>query len=190
MPRLKSHDKRNKILSAAIRVFAEHGLAAPTSAISQTAGVAEGTLFTYFETKDDLLNALYREIKLELAGVMMSDFARKKDVRSKLRHIWDAYVNWGVAQPDRRRLLAYLKVSDKLTEETKAVGYAPFAEIQVMAREAIAQKLLRDLPLEFITAAMEALAQTTMELMAAHPSKAGKYRAFGFEMLWNGITRS
>jgi AcrR family transcriptional regulator len=190
MSRPRSDNKRDRILSAAIRVFAERGLSAPTSAISKAAEVAEGTLFTYFETKDDLVNALYREIKLELAGVMMSDFARKKDVRSKLRHIWNAYVNWGVAQPDRRRLLAYLKVSDRLTEETKAVGYAPFAEIQVMAREAIAQNLFKDLPLEFITEAMEALAQTTMELMASYSSKAGKYRAFGFEMLWNGITRS
>jgi len=72
--RPKSEDKRNAILDAATRVFAERGLtAAPTSEISKEAGVAEGTLFTYFKTKDDLMNALYREIKLELADAMMSD---------------------------------------------------------------------------------------------------------------------
>jgi AcrR family transcriptional regulator len=55
--------------------------------------VAEGTLFTYFKTKDDLINALYREIKLELADAMMSGFLRKKTVRTRLRHVWDGYVN-------------------------------------------------------------------------------------------------
>src|SRR5712672_503691 len=72
MARLKSEDKRNSILSAATKVFAERGLAAPTVAITAVAGVAEGTLFTYFRTKDELVNALYREIKLELADAMMS----------------------------------------------------------------------------------------------------------------------
>jgi AcrR family transcriptional regulator len=79
--RPKSEDRRNAILDAATRVFAERGLsAAPTSEISKQAGVAEGTLFTYFNTKDGLINALYREIKLELADAMMSDFPRKKKV--------------------------------------------------------------------------------------------------------------
>ena len=96
MARPKSDDKRNAILDAATRVFAERGLtAAPTSEISKQAGVAEGTLFTYFKTKDDLINALYREIKLELADAMMSGFPRKKSVRARLRHVWDGYVNWG-----------------------------------------------------------------------------------------------
>jgi AcrR family transcriptional regulator len=94
--RPKSEDKRNAILDAATRVFAERGLtAAPTSEMSKQAGVAEGTLFTYFKTKDDLINALYREIKLQLADAMMSGFPRKKSVRTRLRHVWDSYVNWG-----------------------------------------------------------------------------------------------
>ena len=98
MARPKSEDKRNAILEAATRLFAERGLAAaPTSTISNWAGVAEGTLFTYFRTKDDLINSLYREIKLELADAMMSDFPRKKNVRTRLRHVWDRYVKWGIA---------------------------------------------------------------------------------------------
>jgi AcrR family transcriptional regulator len=90
----RSEDKRNAILDAATRVFAERGLtAAPTSEISKEAGVAEGTLFTYFKTKDDLMNALYQEIKLELADAMMSGFPRKKSVHTKLQHVWDGSVN-------------------------------------------------------------------------------------------------
>ena len=82
MARPRSEDKRNAILDAATHVFAERGLtAAPTSEISKQAGVAEGTLFTYFKTKEDLINALYREIKLELADPMMSDFHREEECR-------------------------------------------------------------------------------------------------------------
>jgi AcrR family transcriptional regulator len=77
--RPKSEDKRNAILDAATRLFAKPGLAAaPTSEISKRAGIAEGTLFTYFESKGDLINSLYREIKLELADAMMSGFPSKE----------------------------------------------------------------------------------------------------------------
>src|SRR6202140_50485 len=118
--RPKSEDKRNAILDAATRVFAERGLtAAPTSEISKQAGVAEGTLFTYFKTKDDLINALYREIKLELADAMMSDFPRKKNVRRRLRHVWDRYVDWGIANPKQRKVLAQLQVSEVLSKESR-----------------------------------------------------------------------
>ena len=187
MARPKSEDKRDAILAAATSVFAEGGLSAPTSAISKAAGIAEGTLFTYFPTKDDLLNALYRQIKLELAKVLMSGFARKKAVRAKLQHIWNALVNWGVANPDRRKVLAQLVVSGKLTKETKAVGAAPFAEVEVMGREAIAQGAIREFPLEFLIAMMEAMTQATIELIAANPSNASQYHTLGFEALWNAL---
>src|ERR1700694_3990670 len=189
MARKKRDGKRDAILSAATSVFAEGGLSAPTSAISKAAGVAEGTLFTYFPTKDDLLSALYRHIKLELAEVLMSGFARKKEARAKLQHIWDAYVNWGVANPERRKVVAQLAVSDKLTKETKAVGAAPFAELDVMGREAVAQGTIRDLPPEFFGAMLEAMTQATVALIAANPSNAAKYRTLGFEALWNGLKK-
>jgi AcrR family transcriptional regulator len=41
-------------------VFAERGPGAPTSAISAAAAVADGTLFLYFKTKDDLQPKLHQ----------------------------------------------------------------------------------------------------------------------------------
>jgi len=189
--RPKSENKRNAILDAATRLFAERGLtAAPTSEISKQAGVAEGTLFTYFKTKDDLINALYREIKLELAGAMMSGFPRKKSVRTRLRHVWDGYVNWGVANPEQRKVLAQLQVSGMLSKESIEAGSAPFVEMQNMIRDAIERHILRaDLPIELISKMLSALAEATMDLMVLKPATANKYRDGGFDIYWAGITR-
>src|ERR1700680_3422074 len=145
MARPKSENKRNAILDAATRLFAERGLtAAPTSEISKQAGVAEGTLFTYFKTKDALINALYSEIKLELADAMMSGFPRKKSVRTKLRHVWDGYVNWGVKNPKQRKVLGQLQVSGMLSKESIEAGSAPFVEMQNMIRNAIGRTIFRE----------------------------------------------
>jgi AcrR family transcriptional regulator len=190
--RPRSEDKRNAILEAATRLFAERGLTdAPTSEISKQAGIAEGTLFTYFKTKDDLINALYRELKLELADAMMSDFPRKKNVRTKLRHIWDRYLNWGIANPKQRKVLAQLQVSEVLTKESKDAGGAPFVEFQTMIRDAIEQRLFRnDLPAELISRSLATLVEATIDLTVSKPSKADKYRDSGFQMFWAGITKS
>jgi AcrR family transcriptional regulator len=189
--RPKSGDKRNAILDAATHLFAERGLAAaPTSEISKRARVAEGTLFTYFETKYDLINSLYREIKLELADAMMSDFPRKKNVRTRLRHVWDRYVNWGIANPEQRKVLAQLQVSEVLTEGSRDAGSAPFGEFQTMIRDAIEQRLFRnDLPVELISKSLAALVEATIDLTVSNPSKAKNYRDSGFQMFWAGITR-
>jgi AcrR family transcriptional regulator len=191
MARPKSEDKRNAILDAATRLFADRGLtAAPTSEISKQAGVAEGTLFTYFKTKDDLINALYREIKLELADAMMSDFPRKKNVGTRLRHVWDRYVNWGIANPKQRKVLAQLTVSEVLTKESRDAGGAPFVEFQAVIRDAMEQHVFRnDVPVELISRSLAALVEATIELTVSHPSKAKQYRDSGFQMFWAGITK-
>jgi TetR/AcrR family fatty acid metabolism transcriptional regulator len=54
--------KRRAILESAVRVFAEHGFfAARIRDIAAGAGVAEGTIYLYFDGKDDLLLTAFRE---------------------------------------------------------------------------------------------------------------------------------
>src|SRR6266545_470982 len=174
MARPKSEDKRNAILAAATQVFAERGPGAATSTISSAAGVGEGTLFTYFKTKDDLLNALYREIKLELADAIMTGFPRKKSIRDRLRHVWDRYVEWGVANPLQQRVLTQIEVGGGLTGESDA---------------AVEQRIMRELPQQFVGGMSRALAETTMEFMRRNSGQAELDRNAGFEVLWAGITR-
>ncbi|HEY1100163.1 MAG TPA: TetR family transcriptional regulator, partial [Myxococcota bacterium] len=71
MARPKSDDKRSAILAAAVRVLVKDGLGAATAAIAAEAGVANGSLFTYFPTKSALYNELYRELKAGMASAAL-----------------------------------------------------------------------------------------------------------------------
>ena len=141
-------------------------------------------MFTYFKTKDDLVNALYREIKLDLADAMMSGFPRRTSVRHRLQHVWNGYVDWGVANPLQQTVLKQIQVWSGLTEESKAAGAAPFIEVQRIADETAS-----GLPQSFIGSALSALAETAMEFMRQDPERAETYRTSGFEMLWAGISK-
>lgn len=58
---------RAKLMQAAARIVAGEGMAAATTAaIAAEAGVAEGTLYRHFESKDELLIAAYRQMKQEV----------------------------------------------------------------------------------------------------------------------------
>ena len=58
---------RERLLQAAARIVARDGMeAATTAAIAAEAGVAEGTLYRHFDSKDDLLIASYRQMKQEV----------------------------------------------------------------------------------------------------------------------------
>jgi len=58
-------------MEAALKLFTQRGLhGTSTAQISKEAGVATGTLFNYFPTKDDLINSLYFEMKGKLSRSM------------------------------------------------------------------------------------------------------------------------
>jgi len=73
-PALRADAARNRerIVAAAVEVFAERGLEASTAEIAQRAGVGEATLFRRFPTKDDLVTAIVAVMLEDAATVATS----------------------------------------------------------------------------------------------------------------------
>ena len=115
MARPRNEDRRQAIMAAAGRVIASQGLAAPTALIAKEARVSNGSLFTYFETKADLLNQLYVELKTEMAAAALEGIPTGKSVRAQMAGMWASSLGWATAYPDKRRTLAQLSVSDEIT---------------------------------------------------------------------------
>jgi hypothetical protein len=76
-----------------------------------------------------------------------------------------------------------------LTAASKKAGFAPFVEIEAMAEEAMSQRVIEDLPRDFIRVMMSAMSEATLESMRQQPKQAAVYRRTGFEMLWKGLKR-
>lgn len=190
MARPKSEDKRNAILDSALHVFAEQGLGAATAKIAKGAGVAEGTLFNYFSTKDELLNQLYLELKAEMRDLMLPGYPKDDSVKNRLRQTWRAYVDWGVDHPQKRKVMALLTMSDRITEQNKATSMVAFSDINATMQHAIDSGVFREQSPAFVAAILRTLADTTMEFMTTEPDQAEHYCAAGFEAYWNAIANS
>jgi AcrR family transcriptional regulator len=188
MARPLSENRRASLLDAAIKVFAEHGLSAPTALISKTAEVSEGSFFTYFKTKDDLINTLYREIRLDLSYAVLDGFPRRASVRKRLEHLWTGYVSWGVANPPARRALKHLSISAAIAPAVRAEGGVLFAEVARLQQDAVEQRKLVQLPPVMAAQGLKALAEMTMDLIESEPAQAEQLMAIGFRMLWGALT--
>jgi TetR/AcrR family fatty acid metabolism transcriptional regulator len=88
MARRRSDDKRQRILQAAIKVFARKGyFAAKVSEIAHRAAVADGTIYLYFKNKEDILVNLFDEVMAEHIERARIELAAVDGAPRKLRAI-------------------------------------------------------------------------------------------------------
>lgn len=188
MARPRSDEKRQAILDAAISVIVAQGLSAPTAGIAKKAGVANGSFFTYFETKAELFNQLYLELKRQIATAAMKDFPEKGTQREQAQHIWRNWLQYAAASPNNRRALALLAVSDEITPETRVVAGKLMARFIEQMEKLRAKGPLRHAPPSFSGAIMNSIAEATTEAMIQDPANAKKHCETGFDAFWRAIT--
>ena len=88
MPRPRTEDKRKRILEAAVKVFARKGyFAARVSEIARKAGVADGTIYLYFRSKEDILVKLFDEVMAEHVHQMREALRGLANTPERLRAI-------------------------------------------------------------------------------------------------------
>lgn len=181
-----SDDKRKAILISAAESVAVYGMGAPTAKIALGAGIAEGTLFTYFPTKEALFNELYLTLKHEVAATMMAGYPTTGPLRVRWRHVWDRYIDWGAANPAKRKAIRQLTVSGRIGEPFKTSSDEAFRDIYALMDESVTTGAMTKQPLAFVAAIFEALAETTMEFVAREPREHSRYGSAGFEAFWGG----
>lgn len=188
MARPKSEDKRNAIMEAATRVIVEQGLSAPTATIAREAGIPNGSLFTYFETKANLFNQLFLELKTDMATVALEGYRAEGDLRLQVARVWSNWMNWAVANPDKRRALAQLTVSDEITSATRGAAQKATAELADLMERIRTTGPLRNSPMAFVGMLMNSLAEATMDFMIHDSANAKKHCKAGFETFWRAMT--
>jgi len=187
MARPLSEDRRKAILSAATELIAREGLSAATAQIAKNAGVPHGSIFTYFNTKVELVNAVYLDLKRELTDTVVAGLSGATGDREQLYEVWTTWSRWGVANPSKRRALAQLGQSDQITGPTRQAGYDGAAPVLEVIWRVSAQGALAKAPRDYVGALVEALAATTMDFMGASPEKSDAICESGFEALWRAL---
>jgi AcrR family transcriptional regulator len=187
MARALNPDKRAAILQAAVDEVAEVGLGAATSKIAARAGVATGSLFTYFATKRELLNELYFELKLEVYAQVNSGFPHKAGLEKRARHLWTSFLDWSIEFPEKRKVSLQLNVSDVITPETRARTAEARCTIDAVLAELGTRGALRGLPPSFASAFMGSLQEATMDFITKQPERREELSRKAFQVFWRAL---
>jgi len=143
----RTEDKRECILSAALDLFAEkgfHGTAVPE--IAEHAGVAAGTIYRYFTSKEAIVNAIYQRQKSQMLAAVMADFPFQGEARTQIHHFVSSVLTFARRYPLAFKFLELHHHAPYLDAKSREVE----SSVVTMANEFVAQheraKVLRKAP--------------------------------------------
>lgn len=124
-------DKREAILRAAIKVFANRGyFSSKVADIASEAGIADGTVYLYFRSKDDILHSIFDRAMAEFIDEGRRQLAEIKDPVERIRRI--AQLHLEKLGADRNMAIVFqveLRGSTKFMEQFSAAGFGEYLDI-------------------------------------------------------------
>src|SRR6267378_4083862 len=143
--------KQDHILQTALGLFAAEGLAVPTAKIARKAGVANGTLFNYFPTKQDLIDALYLNNKKEVAQLLQAGGAgNAKSLKESSFVVWNSYVRWAIANPLKHKVMNLFKTAHVLSPKVLAEADDIFKPLHTLVKNGIKKGEVMNLGLDYL----------------------------------------
>ena len=156
-------DKREAILDAALELFAQRtfdGTAVPL--IAERAGVAAGTIYRYFDSKEALVNALYRRCKGELRDVLADAIATGTTHEERFRLLWRGQWLFAAEHPQALAFLETQHHEAYLDAESHALSGEIEAAAVAYVRAAQADGAMRRAPPEMLIAILRPCVPSTL----------------------------
>lgn len=159
-------DRHESILAAALQCFVErgfHGTAIPQ--IAEAADIAAGTIYHYFESKEALVNTLYRTWKSHVAQRVFAAFPHGASSREQFRTMWHEMVAFATAEPTAFAFIELHNHASYLDAESLAVDRTTKDFAATMIRRAQQEGLVKPLDAYVL---MELVFGAFVGLMRAH----------------------
>lgn len=185
-----STEKRDNILKTAMDLFIEKGIqGTPTSLIAKEAGVATGTLFHHFKTKEDLVHALYNLIFDSILEYQEKHFNSKANVYERLRQIWKLDIEWGISHVEYTHFMEQYSFSYYASEMAINEAYERFNHCMTTFRDAIDQKIMKINDFHYVSDHYIWNMRMNTLYFINHPKQCTTENIEKtFEIYWNGIS--
>jgi TetR/AcrR family transcriptional repressor of multidrug resistance operon len=144
---------RPAAIRAALRdLVAERGFhGASMGAVAKAAGVAAGTAYVHYESKEELVYATYLEIKHQLSDAVLPQVDLEAPPRERFIQLWTAIYRHYREEPARAGFLAQLEASPFYEEASRRLEESGDPLLEQATRSDLIE-LLAELPMEVISA--------------------------------------
>jgi AcrR family transcriptional regulator len=149
--RKDSPDKKAAALQATLELISEQGFhAAPMSQIAKRANIGVGTIYRYFAGKEDLINALYIDIKTRMVRHILDADWEIQPVREVFHRLLSGIVRYCLGHPAELSFIEQYENSPLLTAATHAEISRLIEPWERLYQRARAENLLKDLAFEIL----------------------------------------
>lgn len=146
-------DKRERILKAALELFCErgfHGTAVPL--VADRAGVSVGLIYRNFASKEELVNEVYRECKLDFGQSVERLVRLESDFRAQFRRFFTATVEYARARPESFFFLETHHHTPYLDPASREASRLGRGKVTDFLGQGVSLQLLKPLPPELLLA--------------------------------------
>ncbi|ABV38321.1 transcriptional regulator, TetR family [Shewanella sediminis HAW-EB3] len=187
-------DKKQTILDTALTLFVSQGFyATSTASIAKQAGVATGTLFHHFPSKDELMNHLFLTIKQEFANEIQAQIKDSGDLKQDAEHLWCSAIQWAMDNPLKQEFFQQYSMSPSIAIEIREQAMNGILGFMgALLQQGQAQGLLAAYPLALMqdNCHGQYLAATRFFLDNPQTWQDKSHRQASFALFWNAMAKS
>jgi AcrR family transcriptional regulator len=182
-------NKRKAILNTTLKLISSNGFhAAPMSVIAREAGVAAGTIYLYFENKEDLIIQLYKYVK-EILGNSILISEKNISYKQKVFDIWQHVYSFFCNQTEKYKFLEQYEDSPFITHKIAQEVDVFFCHLHQFLQEGIEQGFLRSIDEKIVMILLFRSISTAMKLkiMPTLTYQEEQTPLVIFQSFWDGV---
>lgn len=181
-------DKRERILTTAAALFTSRGIQnTSTAVISREAGVATGTLFNYFATKDELIEQLHAYASDSLVAATAVDTIDTTDYLAAFDLLWRRGITWGCENPTLFWFVEEISRSAYRTRNESTIRWFSYDLIKEFVATGIRRGIVRDIPVDLIhTVVMSTISGIVAEVLVNGADR-DTYIEYSRDIVWRAL---
>ena len=189
--KLKDDDKLRAIAQATFTLVEQTGLSGLTmAAIAREAGIATGTLYVYFASKEELMVALYEQAKTETTASLLQGDDPGAPLRSRFEHLWHNWLDRRLTHYAQMVFIEQYYNSPWFSDASRSLSARLSQGWMAVFEAAKSQQIVKDVPTPMLIGSFAGSVRETANLLRAGtlPDSAAT-RATAFGLCWDGIKR-
>ena len=142
---------KDKIFQSALELFASQGIQATSTAhISKKAGVASGTLFVHFKSKQELIDTIYISIKKNAFADLNENTPDDSSVEVQFKEASLKIIKYFLNNYNEFIFLGLVDIDPMVSEEARAIGFKNFEKSMTDMKQLFKEGYFRDIDFDLL----------------------------------------
>lgn len=191
MARLKDESKIELIYEVTLRRVLQQGIAGLRMAdVAGDAGLAAGTLYVYFKSKEELISSLYLYLKRAKTDALLQLYVPDEGFVITFRKIWYGYFRRVLKHPEVMIFMEQYQRSSFMTANTRRESDRMLEPLENLLRQGIAEQIIKDIPVALLLSQLMGAIHEMVKLQLDNELKiTQKVMDQCYTMAWDSVKR-